>query len=46
MLSLILPLLALLTGTLPAAVAADRHVVVITIDGLPGSYLNDPPAEG
>jgi hypothetical protein len=28
----ILPLLALLAGTPPAAVAADRHVVVITID--------------
>lgn len=27
-----------------AAVAVEQHVVVITIDGLPASYLNDPRA--
>lgn len=46
MLGPILTALALIAGPpAPApAAAADRHVVVITIDGLPGSYLDDPKA--
>jgi predicted AlkP superfamily pyrophosphatase or phosphodiesterase len=34
----------LLAGAQPAAGAADRHVVVITIDGLPAYLLDDPRA--
>jgi glycerophosphoryl diester phosphodiesterase/predicted AlkP superfamily pyrophosphatase or phosphodiesterase len=33
-----------LAGAQPAAGAADRHVVVITIDGLPAYLLDDPRA--
>ncbi|WP_406696251.1 nucleotide pyrophosphatase/phosphodiesterase family protein [Singulisphaera sp. Ch08] len=32
---------ALLVGFCPMAEAVEQHVVVITIDGLPASYLND-----
>lgn len=34
----------LLALAAPAAAATDRHVVVITIDGLPGYLLDDPQA--
>lgn len=45
MLFRVLSVALLLCSTLgQAAKAVDRHVVVITIDGLPSSYLNDPHA--
>ena len=34
----------LLATACHAAEAPDRHVVVISIDGLPASYLDDPQA--
>src|SRR3954447_14181111 len=38
------PIVLLLAGVCPAAESSDRHVVVISIDGLPASYLDDPQA--
>src|SRR4051794_27663745 len=38
------PLVMLLATACHAAVPPDRHVVVISIDGLPASYLDDPQA--
>src|SRR4051812_46350510 len=41
---LIVSLALLVTGAAPALGATDRHVVVITIDGLPAYLLDDPKA--
>jgi predicted AlkP superfamily pyrophosphatase or phosphodiesterase len=38
------PIILLLAGVCQAAESSDRHVVVISIDGLPASYLDDPRA--
>ncbi|MEO6810968.1 MAG: nucleotide pyrophosphatase/phosphodiesterase family protein [Isosphaeraceae bacterium] len=44
MLAAFAPIMMLLAAANPAAEPQDRHVLVISIDGLPGSYLNDPQA--
>jgi predicted AlkP superfamily pyrophosphatase or phosphodiesterase len=41
---LLAPILLLIAGTAPGGEAPERHVVVITIDGMPAYLLDDPQA--